>query len=54
MILKLLIVCGGLLLLGLLLYDRLTGRRLARKIMIPLAIAFAAALIGIAAKAYLT
>ena len=53
MLLKIMIILGGLAIAAAMLYDRLTGKRMTRKILWPLAGGLAAILIAIAARGFL-
>lgn len=52
MILKLLLVIGGLGLLGTMIYDRFTGRRVTRKVAIPLLALLVVVIIAIAVRSF--
>jgi len=51
-LLKILAIFGGLLVLGTMLYDQVTGRRSTRRVVWPLAIACALLFVGIVAKSF--
>lgn len=51
-ILKILLIVGGLLVLGTMIYDKVTGRRATRRVVWPLAIGGGLLFIGIIAKTY--
>lgn len=52
MILKFLLVVGGLMLIGTMIYDRFTGRRVTRKLAYPLLGALVAVIIAIAVRSF--
>jgi len=51
MLLKLILLIGGITIFGSMVYDRFTGKRITRRILWPLAGAVAAVLIAIAVRA---
>jgi hypothetical protein len=51
-ILKILLIVGGLLVLGTMIYDKFTGRRATRRVVWPLAIGGALVFVGIVVKTY--
>ncbi len=51
MLLKLLLLIGGITIFGSMIYDRFTGKKMTRRIVWPLAGAIAAVLIAIAVRA---
>ncbi len=53
MIVKIIIVLGGMAIIGAMIYDRLTGKRMTRKILWPLAGGAAAIFIAIAVRSFL-
>ncbi|MEE8173373.1 MAG: hypothetical protein V3T62_10635 [Alphaproteobacteria bacterium] len=53
MILKTLIILGGMAIIGAMIYDRFTGKRMTRKILWPLAGGVAAIFIAIAVRSFL-
>jgi|TARA_B100000809_G_scaffold244542_1_gene270555 hypothetical protein len=53
MLLKALIILGGLAIVGAMIYDRFTGKKMARKIIWPLAGGVAAIIIAIIVRGFL-
>ncbi len=53
MLLKLIIILGGVAIAGAMIYDRFTGKKMTRKILWPLAGGVAAILIAIAVRSFL-
>ena len=53
MILKIIIILGGMAIISAMIYDRFTGKRMTRKILWPLAGGVAAIFIAIAVRSFL-
>ena len=53
MLLKSLIILGGMAIIGAMIYDRFTGKRVTRKILWPLAGGVAAIILAIAVRSFL-